>query len=146
MRCSRYDSMPTPLSWMLSVGLIVALEVICREALRAPVTVGANVTLIVQLLLGARVGERELHVPGETLNWPASAPVRLMGLTNKCTAPVFRMVKVCVLGKEMPTFPKSCIDGVTVMVRVGSRRPKLHLTVDRSGTPEALNTPVMVAK
>ena len=63
----------TPAIW----GLLLALSVTVNVALRAPVAVGANVTLMVQVPLAARVE----GLTGQLFVWPKSpglAPVNPM--------------------------------------------------------------------
>jgi hypothetical protein len=85
-------AVPVPLSATL-VGLPAPLCVIERLALLLPVDPGVNVTLIVQVALGARAALQVLLCA----NCALSVPVTDTPLTVRFAVPVFVIVTVCAL-------------------------------------------------
>ena len=88
---------PVPLKLMVLAGFIGSLLVICSVPPLAPVEVGRNPTLIVQLLPGPMVGVRLEQLPGATLNMVLSVPVVEIPVTFRFEAPTLLMVTVLLI-------------------------------------------------
>jgi hypothetical protein len=99
--------LPFPESGSLC-GLVLALSVTVRVALREPVVLGVNVTSMVQLSLGAS----ELGQSLVGLKLPASAPVTPTLEMSNAVVPVFVTVTFCVLLWPTSTVPKFRLYGL----------------------------------
>ena len=93
-------------------GLVGALSTTRRFAVRAPLRVGAKLTLTVQFAPGARLVPQ---VRDEMMNCPGFAPTKPIELIVAVAVPVFVSVKVCgALVLPRVTVPKFQDAGVSV--------------------------------
>lgn len=91
-------------------GLPVALSLIDKEPVRAPLTVGENVTLTLQLCPTLRTSRNELQV-----FVCEKSPLALIPVMLRVDVPVLVIVTVCAeLTSPTVTSPKERLDGETV--------------------------------
>jgi len=132
-------AVPVPVSGTLC-GLPAALSVTLTFADRAPVAVGRNVTLIVQLLEGATLGVQLFVCVKSPLLVPAIATLETFSVPE----PVFvRVTGVAALLVSMTWLPKDTLVGEKLVTAVAAAPVPLRATV--CGLPAALSATLILA-
>ena len=115
-------AVPVPLRGTVKVGFTGSLPLIVRLALRAPVTAGVNVTLMVQFAPIPRLAPHPLV-------WAKSARFVTMLLMMRGAVPVLDRVTVCAaLAVFRNWFPKASVGGATPAM--GAMPVPLKVTVN----------------
>ena len=132
-------AVPTPVPVRDTIcGLVGALSVMVNEAVRLPVAVGVNLTLLVQLLLAATELPHVLVSPKS----PGLAPVIAMPLTDRAAFPVlFRVTESGVLVVPRVWLGKGKVEGLGMAA--GPVPVPVRVTV--CGLPGALSVMVTAA-
>ena len=122
---------PVPLSDTFKVGCTGSLLVTVRVVERAPVTVGVNVTLIVQLPPAATLVPQPLACAKS----PGVPPVSPMLTLSKGAVPVLESVTVCAtLAVLNCWFPNTIVGGDTPAIGVTPVPLKVTVTVGFKGS------------